>query len=122
MITALDCQVISPPVSLPSLLLSLPPPLSPLRTGLAGLKSDSASVRSLLTALVPLIKKCPFMTSNDVRSAMYGLQGMHSNSKEVNELIAAFAGENNSLFLAISYFFLLFLAFSCFSLLFLAFS
>lgn len=50
--------------------------------GLAGMKSESPNVRSLVKALLPLIKKCPSMTANDVRSAMYGLQGMHSSSKE----------------------------------------
>jgi hypothetical protein len=46
------------------------------------MKSESPNVRSLVKALVPLIKKCPSMTANDIRSAMYGLQGMHSSSKE----------------------------------------
>ena len=48
------------------------------------MKSESPNVRSLVKALVPLVKKCPSMTANDVRSAMYGLQGMHSSSKEGN--------------------------------------
>ena len=49
------------------------------------MKSESPNVRSLVKALVPLVKKCPSMTANDVRSAMYGLQGMHSSSKEGND-------------------------------------
>lgn len=57
-------------------------PFRPL--GLASMKSESPNVRSLVKALVPLVKKCPSMTANDVRSAMYGLQGMHSSSKEGN--------------------------------------
>lgn len=64
--------------SLTSLSLSSPRPIS----GLAGMKSESPNVRSLVKALVPLVKKCPSMTANDIRSAMYGLQGMHSSSKE----------------------------------------
>jgi hypothetical protein len=59
--------------------------------GMAGMQSDSANVRSLISALIPLVKKCNKMTANDVRSAMYGFQGMHSSSKEVNEFIAVFA-------------------------------
>ena len=59
--------------------------------GLAGMKSESPNVRSLVKALVPLVKKCSKMTANDVRSAMYGLQGMHSNAKEVVDLIEVFA-------------------------------
>ena len=58
--------------------------------GLAGLKSDSYNVRQLISAMVPLVKRCSSLTTNDARSAMYGLQGMHSSSKEVNELISAF--------------------------------
>ena len=57
------------------------------------MQSDCANVRSLIAAVVPLVKRCSKMTSNDVRSAMYGFQGMYSSSKEVNDLIAAFAGE-----------------------------
>jgi hypothetical protein len=52
------------------------------------MKSESPNVRSLVKALVPLVKKCPSMTANDVRSAMYGLQGMHSSSKEGNSVTA----------------------------------
>jgi hypothetical protein len=59
--------------------------------GMAGMQSDSANVRSLISALIPLVKKCNSMTANDVRSAMYGFQGMHSSSKEVNEFIGVFA-------------------------------
>ena len=33
------------------------------------------------------------MSTNDCRGALYGLQGMHSGFKEVNDLIAAFAGK-----------------------------
>jgi hypothetical protein len=59
-----------------------------LHLGLASMKSESPNVRSLVKALVPLVKKCPSMTANDVRSAMYGLQGMHSSSKEGNSVTA----------------------------------
>jgi hypothetical protein len=57
-------------------------------SGLASMKSESPNVRSLVKALVPLVRKCPSMTANDVRSAMYGLQGMHSSSKEGNSVTA----------------------------------
>ena len=56
------------------------------------MQSDSADVRNLVATLTPLIKKCNKMVSNDVRSAMFGFQGMHSSSKEVNEFIGTFAG------------------------------
>ena len=59
--------------------------------GMAGMQSDSNNVRSLISALIPLVKKCNKMTANDVRSAMYGFQGMHSSSKEVNDFIGVFA-------------------------------
>ena len=57
------------------------------------MKSESPNVRSLVKALVPLVKKCPSMTANDVRSAMYGLQGMHSSSKEGNSELIFFSSD-----------------------------
>jgi hypothetical protein len=56
------------------------------------MQSDSSDVRNLVATLTPLIKKCNKMVTNDVRSAMFGFQGMHSSSKEVNEFIGTFAG------------------------------
>ena len=56
------------------------------------MQSDSSDVRNLVATLTPLIKKCNKMVTNDVRSAMFGFQGMHSSSKEVNEFIGMFAG------------------------------
>lgn len=36
------------------------------------MQSESPNVRSLVGALVPLVKKCKRMTTNDLRSAMFG--------------------------------------------------
>ena len=79
--------------------------------GLASMKSESPNVRSLVKALVPLVKKCPSMTANDVRSAMYGLQGMHSSSKEGNgtAMYCAYFFFISFLFLFYLYCFVLFL-------------
>ena len=47
-------------------------------------------MRALVSKIVPLVKKCPFMTNADVRSALLGLQGMHADSsKEVAALFSA---------------------------------
>lgn len=61
-----------------------------LSAGLINLQSDSADVRALVSKIVPLVRKCAFMTNADVRSALLGLQGMHADSsKEVAALFAA---------------------------------
>ena len=45
--------------------------------GLTGVQSDSQNVRRLVKAIVPLFSRCPTMSSSDVRSAMFGLQGRY---------------------------------------------
>jgi hypothetical protein len=59
--------------------------------GLTGLQSDSPTVRRLISSLVPLFDRCAKMSTSDVRSAMFGLQGMYSSAKEVNDMVTAFA-------------------------------
>jgi len=64
--------------------------LSMILHGLVGLQSDNPQVRSLLSNLVPLVRRCPSMASSDARSALFGLQGMHSgSSREAENLFDA---------------------------------
>ncbi|KAJ1430810.1 hypothetical protein B484DRAFT_479103 [Ochromonadaceae sp. CCMP2298] len=64
--------------------------LSMILHGLVGLQSDHPQVRTLVSHLVPLVTRCPQMSTSDARSALYGLQGMHSgNSKEAEALFSA---------------------------------
>ena len=58
--------------------------------GLTALQSDSPNVRKLVSALVPLFDRCARMSTSDVRSAMFGLQGMYSSAREVNDMVTAF--------------------------------
>lgn len=59
--------------------------------GMMSMHSDETAVRELVRSLTPLVQQCKFISKSDVRSALFGLQGMHSGASEVVDLCEAFA-------------------------------
>jgi hypothetical protein len=66
--------------------------------GLQCMRSDSAEVRSLVSALAPKVASCSeSLDGQAVGNALYGLQGMRSDSAEVRSLMIALKDVNKRL-------------------------
>eukprot|EP01038_Epipyxis_sp_PR26KG_P005889 gene5889-8124_t len=58
--------------------------------GLKSMHSDSIEVQQFIRNLTPLIQRCPHISRSDARSALFGMQGLHTTSKETIMLCDAF--------------------------------